>query len=140
MEITVKRRTGILGALTPIPLEFNGDMITSLSGFQEKVVSIPVSEGTLKYVESLNRSDQVRVRQGDVITIRRTTLSKVTHLLFVITLLYFLSANIYILVTGAPYDHEWAGLLRLLLAIAFIVVGITSLFFNTYKLVVEKRL
>ena len=51
MEITVKRRTGVLDALTPIPLKFNEDMITSLSGFQEKVVSIPASEGTLKYVE-----------------------------------------------------------------------------------------
>ena len=139
MEITVKRRTGVLDALTPIPLKFNEDMIISLSGFQEKVVSIPASEGTLKYVESLNRSDQIHVRQGDVITIRRTVLSKVTHFLFVITLLCFLSDNIYILVTGAPYDHEWAGLLGLLLAIAFIVVGITSLFFNTYRLVVEKR-
>ena len=107
MEITVKRCTGLLGALTPIPLEFNGDMMTSLSGFQEKVVSIPESEGTLKYVESLNRSDQVHVRQGDVITIRRTALSKVTHLLFVIHCLCWCSLGGFVMVFPSGFNSRW---------------------------------
>ncbi|WP_342387569.1 hypothetical protein [Salinicoccus bachuensis] len=137
MEITIKRCTGLLDALTPISLEFNGEMVASLSGFQEKIVPIPGEEGQLKYVQFMNRSDQVHVKHGDVITLRRTTLSKISNMLFVITLLYFLSANIYIMFTGTPYDNEWSGILGLLLFIAVIILGATSLFFNTYRLVVE---
>ena len=139
MEITVKRRTWLLGILMSVSLKFNGETVASLSGFQEKTISIHEPEGQLEYVQPMDRSHQVRVKDGDIITLEETPLNKTLNILFFATLLYNIFANSYVLYTGTFFDHRLSGMLAIASFIVFIAVGVISLFFNSYRLVVENK-
>ncbi|TVT27790.1 hypothetical protein FO441_08780 [Salinicoccus cyprini] len=75
MEITVKRRTWLLGLLNSLRLEFNGEKIGNIHFFQNKTIEIPEKEGRLKYVQILDHNDEIHVKDGDIIIIKENLIS-----------------------------------------------------------------
>lgn len=139
MEITVKRRTWPLGIFVSVSLEFNNDRVASLTGTQKKVIPISESEGQLKYIQPFDRSDQIHVKDGDVITLKETLLSKIVNILFIMTFIFMITFNLNELYTGFDYGFEGYGTLGIILFIALIVLAVVSFFFNSYKFVIENR-
>ena len=54
----------------------------------------------MEYIQPMDRSHQVRVKDGDIITLKETPLNKTLNILFFATLLYNIFANSYVLYTG----------------------------------------
>lgn len=139
MEITVKRRTWFLGCLMPIDINFNRKTIGSVGGFHTRTMEIPEESGTLTYNQPLDRTDRIEVKAGDVVLVKETALSKILNIFVLITMLSAISYNINTLVTGYPYESQVLGTVGTIMLIMFVTVFIISLFFNSYKFVIENN-
>lgn len=139
MKITVKRRTWFLGWLMPISIKFNGETIGSVGGYHTKEFDIPRESGILTYEQPLDKTDRVRVEEGDTIYVRETVLSKVGNVLFLSLFIFIISFNINTLITGEFFESQTIGIITMIVFILFIGVTITSLFFNSYKFVIENQ-
>lgn len=139
MEITVKRRTWFLGIFMPVSLEFNGKKVATLTGTQKKGIPISATEGRLKYIQPFDRSDQINVKDGDVIILKETVLNKIVNIFFILTFILMITININVLFTGFYFESKGLGILAIILFIAFIVLAIISLFFSSYKFVIENQ-
>lgn len=139
MEITVKRRTWFIGLLMPLKLNFNGKDVASIIVFEEKVIPLTEKEGYLKYRQPLDRSSGIHVKDGDVIKIEETNLSKLLNILFLITAIYMITMRSHIFRAGAIHLDELASTIGLVLVVSLVILSMISFFFNSYKLVVENR-
>lgn len=139
MKITIRRRTWFIGIIMPVKIYFNGERLTSILGAQEKVVRIPSAEGYLKYSQPLDRSMGIHVKEGDIVAIKETRLNKIANILFLFSVIYLLAMNNHIFRAGAPNFNEFSTIIGLVLIIALLLVSIISLFFNSYRLVIEDK-
>lgn len=137
MEITVKRRTWFLAWLMPISIKFNNETIGSVGGFHTRTMKIPEESGTLTYEQPLDKADRIEVKDGDVVFIKETVLSKLLNIFFITTMLSAISYNGTTLATGYPDESMMLETIGTVLLIILVAVFIISLFFNSYKFVKE---
>ena len=137
MEITVKRRTWLLGWLMPIDIKFNRKTIGSVGGNQTKSLEISEETGTLTYDVPLIRTDKIQVEADDVILIKETVLGKILNIIFFTTILFFILNSVNTYITGYPYESNIFRILGIGLIIVLIGGAVISLFFNSYKFVIE---
>ena len=137
MEITVKRRTWFLGWLIPLSIKFNRKTIGSVGGFHTKTMEIPEESGTLTYNQPLDKTDRIGVKDGDVVLIKETMLSKIVNIFVLIATIFTISYNVNTLRTGYFYQSEMLGTIGMFYLIIFVTFIVFSFFFNSYKFVKE---
>ena len=139
MEITVKRRTWLQGAMMPVNLKLNGKIVSSLYINQEK--SIPVTEGTsqLEYTQPLDRSHQIQVRPGDTVILKETKFGMISNLFFFLTVIYYIAMGQEIFQNGFLNNFSAVSVIALILLTMVVILGIITLFFNQYKFVIENN-
>lgn len=139
MEITVKRRTWFLGWLIPLSIKFNRKTIGSVGGFHTRTIEIPEEAGILTYEQPLDRTDRLQVKNGDVVLVKETVLSKILNILVVTTFLYSIGTNTYISSRDYYYESNTLNTIGIILLILLLASFIISLFFNSYKFVIEDK-
>lgn len=139
MEITVKRRTWLLGAFMPVSLILNGKTVASLYVNQEKTISLPTETARLKYTQPLDRSHQVQVENGDTIALKETKLGMISNIIFFITALYYIVMGQEIFESGFLNNINLTSVIAFILLITLVILGVITLFFNQYKFVIENK-
>ncbi|WP_026859862.1 hypothetical protein [Jeotgalicoccus psychrophilus] len=137
MEITVKRRTWLLGIFMPVSLEFNGKTVASLYVYQEKTVPITAETGRLKYTQPLDRSHQIQVKDGDTVTLKETKLGLISNIIFMITVIYYIVMGQEIFESGFLNNINTVSVIAFILLLILVILGVLTLFFNQYKFVIE---
>ena len=126
MSITIKRNTGWMGSAAKIQIRLNGKNIAGVTNNQSVDVEIPDREAHLKVTQFGIKSNQVRVRDGDMIRITSTSWLRISFLLLII--IYFLT----IFLSNSTYR----------LTVYFVVgvlIFITTFLFNGFQLNVSDK-
>lgn len=122
MKITVKRATWFLG------------------GFHTRTMEIPGESGTLTYDQPLDRTDGIEVKDGDLILVKETVLSKIVNIVFITSMLFFIFSNsLNIYTESYPYPPDFLRVSGIGVTIIFVVIIVISFFFNSYKFVKENN-
>lgn len=72
MSITIKRNTGFVGSAMKINIRINGEKISSVYNNQTLNIEIPDGENYLKVGQFGLKSDELKVKDGDVLQITHT--------------------------------------------------------------------
>lgn len=139
MEITVKRRTWLLGAFMPISLKINGKTVTSLYINQEKTLPLPTETARLMYTQPLDRSHQIEVKNGDTVDLKETKLGVISNIFFIVTVLYYIVMGQEIFESGFLNNINLTSVIAFILLITLVILGVITIFFNQYKFVIENK-
>lgn len=83
MSITIKRRTGWQGMASKIQIKVNGEKVASISHNQQIDVSFPDEIVHLKVTQFGVKSNEIVVKDGDIVEITPTLWYRLGHQLFV---------------------------------------------------------
>ncbi len=83
MAITIKRRTGWQGMASKIQIKVNGEKVASISHNQQIDVSFPDEIVHLKVTQFGVKSNEIVVKDGDILEITPTLWYRLGHQLFV---------------------------------------------------------
>lgn len=83
MSITIKRRTGWQGMASKIQIKVNGEKVASISHNQQINVSFPDEIVHLKVTQFGVKSNEIVVKDGDIVEITPTLWYRLGHQLFV---------------------------------------------------------
>lgn len=139
MEITVKRKTWLQGALMPVSLKVNGKTVTSLYINQEKTIELPAETARLKYTQPLDRSHQIQVTNGDTVALKETKFGIIINIIFFVTILYYIFMWQEIFESGFLNDINLTSITAFILLIILVILGVISCFLNQYKFVIENK-
>lgn len=139
MEITVKRKTWPLGGLMPVSLNINGKTVTSLYFNQEKTIALPTETARLKYTQPLDRSHQIEVENGDTVALKETKLGMISNIIFIMTVLYYISMGREIFENGFLNNINLASVIAFILLLTLVILGVITIFFNQYKFEIENK-
>lgn len=139
MEITVKRRTWLQGALMPVSLKINGKTVTTLYINQEKTIELPTETARLKYTQPLDRSHQIQVRNGDTVALKETKFGMIINIIFFVTVLYYIVMGHEIFESGFINNINLTSVIAFILLITLVILGVISFFLNQYKFVIENK-
>ncbi len=116
MSITIKRNTGWLGMASKMQIKVNGEKVARVEENGQAQVELPGDRAYLQATQSRVKSNEIEVKDGDIVEITSTKFYRMSFLLFIITM-----TILNILIRNSTY--------RL---IAIIIIGIlytVSLFF-----------
>lgn len=85
MSIKIKRNTGWLGTASKIAIKVNGEKVAKVSNNQEMDIEIPDETAQLKTTHFMEKSNEIKVNDGDVVEI---TTRKIRYVPFILTLIY----------------------------------------------------
>ncbi|WHZ31716.1 hypothetical protein QNK01_09560 [Desemzia incerta] len=90
MSVTIKRKTGLLGVASKMSIKVNGEKVTKIAN--EEVVDIEIdAESTLLRVTQFGtRSNQIEVKDGDVVEINTT---KIYYIIFLFPFISLIVSN-----------------------------------------------
>lgn len=90
MSVTIKRKTGLLGVASKMSIKVNGEKVTKIAN--EEVVDIDIdAESTLLRVTQFGtRSNQIEVKDGDVVEINTT---KIYYIIFLFPFISLFVSN-----------------------------------------------
>ena len=90
MSVTIKRKTGLSGVASKMSIKVNGEKITKIAN--EEVVDIDIDpESTLLRVTQFGtRSNQIEVKDGDVVEINTT---KIYYIIFLFPFISLIVSN-----------------------------------------------
>jgi len=90
MSVTIKRKTGLSGVASKMSIKVNGEKVTKIAN--EKVVDIDIdAESTLLRVTQFGtRSNQIEVKDGDVVEINTT---KIYYIIFLFPFISLIVSN-----------------------------------------------
>lgn len=90
MSVTIKRKTGLSGVASKMSIKVNGEKITKIAN--EEVVDIDIdAESTLLRVTQFGtRSNQIEVKDGDVVEINTT---KIYYIIFLFPFISLIVSN-----------------------------------------------
>lgn len=90
MSVTIKRRTGLSGVASKMSIKVNGEKVTKIAN--EEVVDIDIdAESTLLRVTQFGtRSNQIEVKDGDVVEINTT---KIYYIIFLFPFISLIVSN-----------------------------------------------
>lgn len=123
----------------PISIKFNERIIGSIDGCQTKTMEITEKTGTLTYEQPLDRTDQIEVKDGDVVALKETTLNKTLNIFFLIMITYLITKSIYTLFTGLVIYNNASLILDIIIISVTLLLFVISIFFNSYKFVIVMR-
>lgn len=83
MSITIKRRTGWQGMASKIQIKVNGEKVASISHNQQINVSFPDEIVHLKVTQFGVKSNEIVVKDGDIVEITPTLWYRLSYQLFV---------------------------------------------------------
>lgn len=90
MSVTIKRKNGLLGVASKMSIKVNGEKVTKIAN--EEVVDIDIdAESTLLRVTQFGtRSNQIEVKDGDVVEINTT---KIYYIIFLFPFISLIVSN-----------------------------------------------
>lgn len=90
MSVTIKRKTGLSGVASKMSIKVNGEKVTKIAN--EEVVDIDIdAESTLLRVTQFGtRSNQIEVKDGDVVEINTT---KIYYIIFLFPFISLFVSN-----------------------------------------------
>ncbi|WP_188204618.1 hypothetical protein [Desemzia incerta] len=90
MSVTIKRKTGLSGVVSKMSIKVNGEKVTKIAN--EEVVDIDIdAESTLLRVTQFGtRSNQIEVKDGDVVEINTT---KIYYIIFLFPFISLIVSN-----------------------------------------------
>jgi len=90
MSVTIKRKTGLSGVASKMSIKVNGEKVTKIAN--EEVVDIDIdAESTLLRVTQFGtRSNQIEVKDGDVVEINTT---KIYYIIFLFPFISLIVSN-----------------------------------------------
>lgn len=90
MSVTIKRKTGLSGVASKMSIKVNGEKVTKIAN--EEVVDIEIdAESTLLRVTQFGtRSNQIEVKDGDVVEINTT---KIYYIIFLFPFISLIVSN-----------------------------------------------
>lgn len=90
MSVTIKRKTGLSGLASKMSIKVNGEKVTKIAN--EEVVDIDIdAESTLLRVTQFGtRSNQIEVKDGDVVEINTT---KIYYIIFLFPFISLIVSN-----------------------------------------------
>lgn len=93
MTIKIKRNTGWQGMASQIQLKLNGKEVASIGEKQSIEIDLPDDYGNLKVSQFGIKSNEIEVKDGDIIEIKSTLWSRIAHplMIFIIFLTVFIS-------------------------------------------------
>lgn len=139
MEIIIKRKTWLQGALMPVSLKVNDKTVTSLYINQEKTIELPAETARLKYTQPLDRSHQIQVRNGDTVALKETKFGMITNIIFFVTVLYYIIMGQEIFESVFLNNINLTSIIAFILLITLVILGVISFFLNQYKFVIENN-
>lgn len=126
MAIIIKRNTGSIGSWSRFPVKLNGKKVAKLSNNQEMEIEIPDATAQLKATHFMEKSNEIEVRDGDVVEIKTAPWS------YVAVFLVFLHG---MLLTFLPPTVNRLGVLIVFLTF---LIG-SSFFFDSHRLEIVDR-
>lgn len=139
MEIIIKRKTWLQGALMPVSLKVNDKTVTSLYINQEKTIELPTETARLKYTQPLDRSHQIQVRNGDTVALKETKFGMITNIIFFVTVIYYIIMGQEIFESVFLNNINLTSIIAFILLITLVILGVISFFLNQYKFVIENN-
>ena len=81
MSITIKRDTGFTGMGSKVQIKINGEKGASIKYNEQVDIEIPEIEGRLKVTQSGMKSNEIKVKDGDIIKITTTSFNRISMIL-----------------------------------------------------------
>ncbi len=86
MSITIKRKTGYIGMLTKIQIKLNDEKVASIENNQQIDIQLPEGKALLKVTQFGTKSNEIEVKDGDIVKITMTKLNLMIVPLMFITI------------------------------------------------------
>ena len=87
MSITIKRDTGFTGMGSKVQIKINGEKVASIKYNEQVDIEIPEIEGRLKVTQSGMKSNEIKVKDGDIIKITTTSFNRISMILMSIVII-----------------------------------------------------
>lgn len=79
MSVTIKRKTGLLGVASKMSIKVNGEKVTKIANEEVVDIDIDAESILLRVTQFGTRSNQIEVKDGDVVEINTT---KIYYIIF----------------------------------------------------------
>lgn len=126
MSVTVKRNTGTLGMGAKFSVKVNGEKVTKIAHEEAIELDIKDENASLRVSQFGSRSNQIQVKDGDVVEVTTTRLA---YLAFLIPFIFIVVSNT---VENVYYSTSTFVLMVLLMLVILFM-------FNCYRLKVVGR-
>jgi len=87
MSITIKRDTGFTGMGSKVQIKINGEKVASIKYNEQVDIEIPEIEARLKVTQSGMKSNEIKVKDGDIIKITTTSFNRISMILMSIVII-----------------------------------------------------
>lgn len=87
MSITIKRDTGFTGMGSKVQIKINGEKVASIKYSEQVDIEIPEIEARLKVTQSGMKSNEIKVKDGDIIKITTTSFNRISMILMSIVII-----------------------------------------------------
>lgn len=121
MSVTIKRKTGTLGMGTKFSVKVNGEKVSKIANEESIELDIKEDNTLLRVSQFGSQSNQIEVKNGDVVEV---TTTKLAYIAFFIPFIFIIASNI---VESIYYTTS--TLIIMLLLMLFILFT-----FNSYRL------
>ncbi|MFL2105912.1 hypothetical protein [Desemzia sp. FAM 23991] len=126
MSVTIKRKTGTLGMGAKFSVKVNGEKVTTIAHEEAIELDIKDENASLRVSQFGSHSNQIQVKDGDVVEVTTTRLA---YLAFLIPFIFIIVSNI---IENVYYATNTFVLMVLLMLVILFT-------FNCYRLKVINR-
>lgn len=90
MSVTIKRKTGLLGVASKMSIKVNGEKVTKIANEEVVDIDIDAESILLRVTQFGTRSNQIEVKDGDVVEINTT---KIYYIIFLFPFISLIVSN-----------------------------------------------
>ncbi len=90
MSVTIKRKTGLLGVASKMSIKVNGEKVTKIANEEVVDIDIDAESILLRVTQFGTRSNQIEVKDGDVVEINTT---KIYYIIFLFPFISLFVSN-----------------------------------------------
>lgn len=90
MSVTIKRKTGLSGVASKMSIKVNGEKVTKIANEEVVDIDIDAESTLLRVTQFVTRSNQIEVKDGDVVEINTT---KIYYIIFLFPFISLIVSN-----------------------------------------------